>query len=337
MTMGWSAPMDRRWSSQELVEPWSLGFEELARTESKSESLRLGFAAQFKFYRIAGRFPATAAEIPEAAREYLADQLGRPAVELFDYDWAGRNGQRHRLEILNILGIRALEAHDLEAFKDWLATEVCPSGMGLAATFEAIERWCLRRKVRSPSPSVAQRLVRSARRQFEETLLSQITANLAPESAARMETSLNAPDNGGGLAALKADPGRIALESLLKSAERLSFIRGLGLPHNLLAEIGAPVIERLRRRVAQETAWEMRRHPPARRLGLYAIFLMTREAEITDGLVDLLLETIHKIDGKAERSTLAALTREVERVYGKDRLLADLAEAATTNPDGTVR
>ena len=40
--------MDRNWNRQELAEYWSLRFEELARTEAKSEPLRLGFAAQLK-------------------------------------------------------------------------------------------------------------------------------------------------------------------------------------------------------------------------------------------------------------------------------------------------
>jgi hypothetical protein len=107
--------MDRTWSRQELAEHWSLGFEELARIEAKSEALRLGFAAQLKFYQLVGRFPASAAEIPDAAGCYLGDQLGRPAAELIDYDWSGRNGQRHRAEIQDLLGIRTLEAPDLEA------------------------------------------------------------------------------------------------------------------------------------------------------------------------------------------------------------------------------
>jgi TnpA family transposase len=329
--------MDRNWSQQELAEQWSLGFEELARIEGKSVSLRLGFAAQLKFYPLTGRFPSSAAEVPGAARDYLGDQLGRPVEDLFEYDWSGRNGQRHRMEVLQVLGVRAVEAHDLEALKDWLATEVCPTGAGLEAALESIDRWSLGRKIRSPSASALRRLIRSAKRRFEETLLTRIAAALAAEAAARMEASLNAPDTPAGFAELKADPGRIALESLLKAADRLSFIRHLGLPRGLLAEVGAPVIERLRRRVAQETAWEMRRHAPARRLGMFAVFLMEREAEITDGLVDLLLETIHKIDVKAERTTLAALTRDIAGVYGKDRLLVDIAEAATGNPDGAVR
>jgi len=53
--------MDRNWSRQELAERWSLGFEELERIEGKSEPLQLGFAAQLKFYQLAGRFPVSAA------------------------------------------------------------------------------------------------------------------------------------------------------------------------------------------------------------------------------------------------------------------------------------
>ncbi|SDR64270.1 protein of unknown function [Rhizobiales bacterium GAS113] len=132
--------MDQNWSQQELAEQWSLGFEELARIEGKSVSLRLGFAARLKFYPLTGRFPSSAAEVPGAARDHLGDQLGRPVEDLFEYDWSGRNGQRHRMEILQVLGVRAVEAHDLEALKNWLATEVCPTGAGLEAALESIDR-----------------------------------------------------------------------------------------------------------------------------------------------------------------------------------------------------
>jgi len=329
--------MDRDWSRGELADHWSLGFEELGRIEGKSESLRLGFAAQIKFYQIVGRFPHSAQQIPRPARDYLCDQLGRPVAELFDYDWTGRNGQRHRAEILSILGVQVFEASDLDALEVWLEATVCPSGASLEAAIEAICRWCQEHKVEPPSQSTSQRLIRSVRRRFEESLLGQIASALAAETIERMETSLNVPDGPTGFTALKADPGRIALESLLKAADRVAFIRQLKLPRALLAGVGAPVLERFRRRVAQETAWEMRRHSRERRLGMYAIFLMAREVEITDGLVDLLLETIHKIDVTAERRTTAALARDIGRIYGKDRLLAEIAEAATSNPDGSVR
>ncbi len=328
--------MDRDWSGQEIAEHWSLGFDELARVEAKSAALRLGFAAQLKFYKLTGRFPETAAEIPDAAGLYLGDQLERSTAELRGYDWSGRNGQRHRAEITEFLGVRSLEAHDLRALEVWLEVGFCPSGAGMETAIGSICRWCLARRVQSPSKYASERLVRSARRRFEEALLARIAASLTSNAALLMEASLNAPDGPDGFGALKADPGRIALESLLKATDRLSFIRTLRLPRGILAEIGAPVIERLRRRVAQETAWEMRRHAQARRLGMYAVFLMAREAEKIDGLVDLLLETIHKIGVKAERKAAAAIARDIERVYGKERLLAGIAEAAMGDPNGKV-
>jgi hypothetical protein len=161
--------MDRDWSRGELAEHWSLGFEELGRIEGKSESLRLGFAAQIKFYQIVGRFPHSAQQIPRPARDYLCDQLGRPVAELFDYDWTGRNGQRHRAEILSILGVQVFEASDLDALEVWLEATVCPSGASLEAAIEAICRWCQEHKVEPPSQSTSQRLIRSVRRRFEES------------------------------------------------------------------------------------------------------------------------------------------------------------------------
>ena len=115
--------------------------------------------------------------------------------------------------------------------------------------------------------------------------MSLYTKRLSLKTAARMEATLVGAGYGPSFAALKADPGRVALESVLKVAGRLSFIRGLALPREALIGIGPPVIERLRRRVAQENGWEMRRHPRERRLGLFALYLLRREAALVAGLV----------------------------------------------------
>ena len=58
---------------------------------------------------------------------------------------------------------------------------------------------------------------------------------------------------------------------------------------------------------------------------------------ITDGLVDLLIETIHHIGARAERKVERELLEDLKRVSGKQNLLFELADAALTNPDGIVR
>ena len=58
-------------------------------------------------------------------------------------------------------------------------------------------------------------------------------------------------------------------------------------------------VKRFRRRAAVETAWELRRHPERTRLPLLAFYCLPREAEIVDGLVELLIQVTHRITVKA--------------------------------------
>jgi TnpA family transposase len=329
--------MDGELDAGDLAGRWSLDLDALTWIETKAAARRLGLAAQLRHYALTGRFAETAEEIPATAAQYLANQLDRPVTDLAAYDWTGRSAQRHRVGILRLLAIRPAAPGDLDALSAWLEADVCPRGENLDVMMAAACRWCLGRGHQAPSRSVLGRLTRSARRRFEDGLLSRLAAGLSREAAARMEATLAGAGDGPSFAALKADPGRVALESVLRVAGRLSFIRGLALPREALAGVGPAVIERLRRRVAQENGWEMRRHPRERRLGLFALYLVTREAALVDGLVDLLIETVHKIGVKAERRTAAALVRDVERVHGKERLLVDIAAAAVDHPDDPVR
>src|SRR5690606_1720902 len=66
------------------------------------------------------------------------------------------------------------------------------------------------------------------------------------------------------------------------------------------------------------------------------VFLMVREAQIIDGMIDLLVETIHKIGVRSKRKVVTGVAKDIEKVYGKERLLVDIADAAIERPDGLV-
>jgi TnpA family transposase len=146
-------------------------------------------------------------------------------------------------------------------------------------------------------------------------------------------------DDGGvtSFSGLKADPGPPNLDNVLLMARRLSFVKKLALPTSAMPDGGDPVIRILRRRVANETAWRMRQHPDGRRHALYALFLAHRERELTDGLVDLLIEVVHKVGNQAKKRVVKAFTTEIERVQGKEGLLVKIAEASCLQPEGIVR
>lgn len=323
-------------SDEELATQWSLRFDEIELLKTKPPRTHLGFTLQLKIFQSCGWFPEHASDAPEAAMSYLAEQLGAPLTDLGSYGWAGRTGRRHRAEILSFLGFKRMTAADWRALHEWIGATLCPLGIPAGDMVDRVFLWCRDRSLHGPSRREIERLVRSERQSFLDAIFASIAAALSPQAVEKMEQSLMACDERVGFTALKGDPGRIALESVLKVADRLAFIRSLNLPHPMLATVGKPWIDQIRRRVASEKASEMRRHAPARRLGMYAVFLMTREAEIVDGLVDLLIETVHRIGAKAERKVAMAVARDVEAVYGKEKLLADIAVATIARPDGTV-
>ena len=89
--------------------------------------------------------------------------------------------------------------------------------------------------------------------------------------------------------------------------------------------------------MAVEAPHELRRHPDAARITWLAAFVYLRARSLTDDLVDLLIETIHRIGARAERKVERELLNDIKRVGGKQNLLFELADATLAQPDGVVR
>lgn len=72
------------------------------------------------------------------------------------------------------------------------------------------------------------------------------------------------------------------------------------------------------------------------RIGLDTVYLLSREAQLTDAMVDLLMdlliETVHKIGTRSKRKVLGDIAKDIERVYGKERLLVEIASASIKKP-----
>ncbi|NGO54644.1 Tn3 family transposase [Allomesorhizobium camelthorni] len=328
--------MGLRVSPEALAGGWSLSFADIDFVNAKPAGSRLGLAVQLKFFATYGYFATAASEVPGESVSYLANQLGVGETDLDGHDFSGRSGRRHCAEILRHLGFRRMKHADRAVLVAWMAMDLCPRGASVAAMLEAVFLWCRDRRMFGPSAKEMERLVRSERQRFLETFLGSVADQLLPETMALMEASLADPESSIGFHAIKGDPGAATLDNMLSLADRLAFIKRLDLPRDLLTGAGKTWIDQIVRRVGAEKASEMRRHAQPRQLGLYAVFLMVREAQIIDGMIDLLVETIHKIGIRSKRKVVAGIARDIEKVYGKERLLVDIADAAIEAPDGRV-
>ena len=136
---------------------------------------------------------------------------------------------------------------------------------------------------------------------------------------------------------LKADAGAISLESVLAEIAKLTRLRALGLSAKPFGDVSLKVVERFRQRAAVEATNELRAHAPALRATLLAALCWLRGREVTDHLVDLLIQGIHRIGVRAEKRVDKQLLRDLKRVTGQVGLLVHIAEASVARPDGRLR
>lgn len=138
-----------------------------------------------------------------------------------------------------------------------------------------------------------------------------------------------------GLRELKVDPGRASVESVRQCVTRLRRIKGFGLSSETFAGVPEPWLEAFRKRVANETLWEVRRHPEAVRTALLATFCWVTQQRLADDLAELAVAVIRKISARAEKRVERTLLKTF-RVRHKYKVLVQLARLLVNNSKGQV-
>ncbi|MDX3005341.1 Tn3 family transposase [Kribbella solani] len=339
--------MDRSVELDELVEHWTLLDDERVLLAGKGGAGRLGFALLLKFYTRHGRFPRGRGEVPDAVVRFVADQVKVPASELGLYEWSGRTVERHRAQIRSHLGFRECSVEDSDKVTAWLAAEVCEAERDPARVREQLLSRCRVERIEPPTQGRMDRIVRSALHQAETAMSCRIAGRIPAAGVKRPEALVDVdPDDAIGgsggtgedvLALVKSVPGNVSLESMLTEIRKLRVVRAIGLPAGLFADVAPKVLAGWRTRAAVESPSHLRTHPPDLRLTLLAALLHSRQREITDTLVDLLISTVHRIGARADRRVTQELVNAFKKVTGKENILFSIAAAALDAPDEPVR
>lgn len=213
--------MRREWSPDELIESWTLVGQDWTLVGNKSGATRLGFAVLLKFFELEARFPRGADELPAQVVAYIAEQVQVDAAALAMYPWSGRSIKYHREQIRAAFGFREFTRGDEDKLAGWLAEEVCPVELRDQQLHDALLVRC--RVERIEPPGRAERIIASARATFEMRFCDRTVSRLSPRSVDALE-DLVAEQHGAAasasaralLAELKADPGPVGLETLLR-------------------------------------------------------------------------------------------------------------------------
>lgn len=344
--------MKRNWTHDELVETFTLRSAEQALLEHKTLPSQLGLAASLKFVQLEGRFPAHRHEIPPVVMKYLAWQLTLDPVLALQYEWRGRTFELHRAQIRAFLGLRESTTHDLEELADWLTVQVVPQDNRFAHVQAAAYERLRSLHIELPATKHLQRFIDSALNTFELTFytttfaaLSETTRNALDDLViTRMPDASLADDNDDGASlaqhsifhTLKQDPAGLSLKMVLDTAAKLTRLRQLDLPVTLFQHVTPRLVTTYRDRVAGEPPREVRRHKDTIRATLLACFCWDRRHEMTDQLVDMLIDLIHRIGARAEKKIERTYINELKRIHGKARMYYQIATASLEHPEGVV-
>ena len=135
---------------------------------------------------------------------------------------------------------------------------------------------------------------------------------------------------------LKSDTGKAGIKSVKEAVTRLQTVKEIGLPADLFKAISPKLLDRYAKRTAVEEPFELRRHAAHLRFTMVAAFLHRRREELTDHLADLLVETVHKMGKKAEKSIDKGFSDALQKASSKMAKLYRIAKAAIEAPQGIV-
>ena len=333
--------LKRNWAPEELIENFTFLPEELRMIRNKFGDTRLGFAVMFKFFQYAHRFPINMHEIPRLITQYISKQVDADALLIDAYDLESRSCRNHKTQIREYFGFKQHTNEDAEFMTIWLSENIHADILDRDYLEEKVLNRYFDLKIEPPSNDRIDRIVASSINEFEQTFFEKIFNQLSAHSIAVMDelisTKTERLDDYSAYKELRADPGRISLDSVLVEIKKLSTIRRIELPQNLLTQYPTKFIKTYKQRVATEDIREIRRHQDNVRYTMLACFFWIRGREITDNLVDLLIQITHKIKVRAERKIDKEFIKDFKKVSGKTNILYRMAEMALSNPEGVVK
>jgi hypothetical protein len=264
---------------------------------------------------------------------------------LQNYDWLGRTAKVYRSQIRKHLGFREVTTADNSHLKQWLIDEILSYEQEEDRLFLLLRAHLRILQIEAPTSGQMKRLIHSALHQYEQQFFDKIVAQLSPDACQKLDELLEGEDEEQTqpkrnrrlyLPDLKSNPGRAGVDSILAEVGRLEKLQAIAIPRCLCQAVSTKVLQRYRQRVMTEKLSELKRHPTTTRHALLAIFCTVRRQEITDNVVELLLQIVHRIDTRAQNRVLEELMSDLKRVSGKTQLLFQIAEAALADPKGTI-
>jgi TnpA family transposase len=256
------------------------------RTRRRPENL-IGFALQLCALRYPGRLLRPGEIIPKEMSDFIAAQLGVKPDDLLHY--AERENTRHEhLEVLRkIYRYEMFKGKRVKQMRAWLDqnAEGAQSSEGLVRAFV---QECRGRHIILPGTTVMERMCADALVAAERRIETRITARLDRAMRARLDGLLNEEEEGQTTTFVwlrQFEPGKNSAD-INRLLDRLEFLKAIALAPEIMDDIPAHRVTRLRRQGERYFAKGLRDITSDRRLAILAVCVVEWSAAIADTVVE---------------------------------------------------
>ncbi|WP_433850758.1 Tn3 family transposase [Brucella pseudogrignonensis] len=319
-----SALFDLPTDELSLLRHYTLADDDLEHIrERRRPENRLGFALQLCALRYPGRSLASGELIPREILSFIGAQLGIPADALITYAARRQTRQQHMQALHEIYGYKAFAGRGARELRDWLfeQAEDARSNEDLAQRFVM---QCRNTMTILPAVTTIERLCADALVASERRIETRIADRLDIDVCERLDGLLTEMADGNisrfiWLRQFEVGSNSASANRLL---DRLEFLRGLEIDLEILADIPAHRVARLRRQGERYFTDGLRDISSDRRRAILAVCAVEWEAAIADAIV----ETHDRIVGKTWRE---AKRLHDERIANSKTAVTDTLRAFT--------
>ena len=339
--------MKRNWDVEALIEYFTFMPNEFKLLSNKVGETRLGFAVMFKFFQNEARFANNRNEVPPVVVSYIAKQLNMNPHLFYKYNIASRSFYYHKVQIRDFFGFEESTIEGAEKIIKEMFNGSITYDMDIAYLKEEVYKKFRELKIEPPISQRIERIINSNINSLENEFFSETYKRLSKDCLINIDKLItrfekeedNATANSEfiSFSELRADAGRTSLESVFTEINKLKAIRSLNLTQDLFKNLSPKLLKKYKQRVITEDIYEIRRHPEQVKYSLLSAFFWVRSCEISDNLIELLIQVIHKIAARSERKVQKNFINDLKRVSGKTNILYLMAEKLLANPDGIIK
>jgi len=172
--------MKGNWTTDELIEFFTITPKDFELIANKPGPTRLGFSVLLKYFKQEARFPLNKSEIPQEIVKYIAKQLKTDPLIFRKYELQGRTYIYHRAQIRGYFNFSETSVEDANELSEWLFKHV-PCYDREKVKLSALKR--LRHiKLVPPTNDRMDRIISSAIKRYENNLFSTIQNSLPSET-----------------------------------------------------------------------------------------------------------------------------------------------------------